>query len=56
MLGTTKARRKPIVKPQIERSVESLLWRIANRHDSHIIIGAILAGTFLLGMLTAWAL
>ena len=56
MLGTTKAKRKPVVKPQIERSVESLLWRIANRRDSHVIVGAILAGTFLLGMLTAWVL
>ena len=52
MLGITKAKRK-VVKPQIERSVESLLWRIANRRNSYIIVGAILAGTFLLGMITA---
>ena len=56
MLGTTKAKRKPVVKPQVERSVESLLWRIANRRDSYVIVGVILAGTFLMGMITAWVM
>ena len=61
MLGTTKAKRKPVVKPQIERSVESLLWRIANQRYSRVIVGAILSGAILVGaflcyMITAWVM
>ena len=53
MIGTTKAKR---IKPQVESSVDSFLWRLANRRYSGIIVLAILAGAFLAGMLTAWVL
>lgn len=42
-------------KSEIERKVESLLWRIANWRNSHVVVAAALAGAFLLGMLAAWA-
>lgn len=54
MVGISKAKRR--VKPQTETSMDSYLWRLANRRDSCVIVLVILAGTFFAGMITAWVM
>jgi hypothetical protein len=51
MIGVTKSKRK-VIKSEIETTVDSFLWRLANRRHSVGIALAILTGAFFLGAVT----
>jgi hypothetical protein len=56
MDGTTRAKRKPVIKPEVEKTLDSFLWRLANRSNSSVIVFGIMAASFLAGAITGTSL